>query len=165
LAVPDYQTLMLPVLQVAGDGQEHMIGQTIEIIASSFGLTDEDRNELLPSGTQFRFENRVHWARSYLKHAALVESTGRGKFRITQRGLQVLESNPTYINVKYLDQFPEFREFKSRSTHSQIPQEIEAESVHTPEENLEESYQSLRDDLALELIDRVMACSPRFFEN
>jgi restriction system protein len=164
LAVPDYQTLMLPVLQVAGDGQEHVIGETVEIIASNFGLTDADRNELLPSGRQFRFDNRVHWARSYLKQAALLESTGRGKFRITQRGLVVLESNPTYINVKYLDQFPEFREFKSRSSRSQIPQEIEEEAVHTPEEILEESYQSLRDELAQELISRVMACSPRFFE-
>jgi restriction system protein len=164
LAVPDYQTLMLPVLQVAGDGQEHVIGETVEIIASNFGLTDADRNELLPSGRQFRFDNRVHWARSYLKQAALLESTGRGKFRITQRGLEVLERNPAYINVKYLDQFPEFREFKSRSSRSQIPQEIEEEAVHTPEEILEESYQSLRDELAQELISRVMACSPRFFE-
>lgn len=164
MAVPDYQTLMLPVLQVAGDGQEHVIGETVEIIASNFGLTDADRNELLPSGRQFRFDNRVHWARSYLKQAALLESTGRGKFRITQRGLEVLESNPAYINVKYLDQFPEFREFKSRSSRSQIPQEIEEEAVHTPEEILEESYQSLRDELAQELISRVMACSPRFFE-
>jgi restriction system protein len=164
LAVPDYQTLMLPVLQVASDGQEHVIGETVEIIASNFGLTDADRNELLPSGRQFRFDNRVHWARSYLKQAALLESTGRGKFRVTQRGLEVLESNPPFINVKYLDQFPEFREFKSRSSRSQIPQEIEEEAVHTPEEILEESYQSLRDELAQELISRVMACSPRFFE-
>jgi restriction system protein len=164
LTVPDYQTLMLPVLQVAGDAQEHTIGETIEIIAANFGLTDEDRKELLPSGTQFRFDNRVHWARSYLKQAALLESTGRGKFRITQRGLEVLENSPVYINVKFLNQFPEFQEFKTRSPRSQVPEITQEESVHTPEEILEESYQSLRDELAQELINRVMLCSPRFFE-
>lgn len=164
MAVPDYQTLMLPVLQVASDGQEHTIGETIEIIASSFGLTDEDRKELLPSGTQFRFDNRVHWARSYLKQAALLENTGRGKFRITDRGIQVLQNNSQHINVKFLEQFPEFLEFKSRHSSSQVPEATEEESSHTPEEILEESYQSLRDELAQELINRVMQCSPRFFE-
>ncbi|MEO8606928.1 MAG: restriction endonuclease [Chloroflexota bacterium] len=164
MTVPDYQTLMLPVLQVAGDGQEHTIGETIEIIAVNFSLTDEDRKELLPSGTQFRFDNRVHWARSYLKQAALLESTGRGKFRITPRGLEVLENNLVYINVKFLNQFPEFQEFKSRTSRSEVPEVTEEESVHTPEEILEESYQSLRDELAQELINRVMLCSPRFFE-
>jgi restriction system protein len=164
MTVPDYQTLMLPVLQVAGDGQEHTIGETIEIIASTFGLTDTDRKELLPSGTQFRFDNRVHWARSYLKQAGLLDSTGRGKFRVTERGLEVLRSRPEYINVRFLRQFPEFLEFQSRTTKDEEPELTQEEPTHTPEEILEASYQSLRNDLSKELIDRVMSCSPRFFE-
>jgi restriction system protein len=164
MTVPDYQTLMLPVLQVAGDGQEHTIGEAIEIIASHFGLTEEDRKELLPSGTQFRFDNRVHWARSYLKQAGLLESTGRGKFRITERGTTVLETNPPHINVKFLDQFPEFQNFRSRSSRVEEHEVTEDEPTQTPEEILEASYQSLRNELAKELIDRVMGCSPRFFE-
>jgi restriction system protein len=146
MAVPDYQTLMLPVLQVAGDGQEHTIGETIEIIAASFGLTDEARKELLPSGTQFRFDNRVHWARSYLKQAGLLESTGRGKFRITERGFNVLETNPSQINIKFLDQFPEFQTFRSRSVQVEEQTTVEEEHTQTPEEVLEGSYQSLRNE-------------------
>jgi restriction system protein len=164
LTVPDYQTLMLPVLQVAGDGQEHVIGETIEIIASNFGLTDTDRNELLPSGRQFRFDNRIHWARTYLKQAGLLESTGRGKFRITERGFQVLRRNPTHIDNEFLKQFSEFLEFQSRSTKIEEAAQYQEEPTHTPEEILEASYQNLRNELAQELLDRVMSCSPRFFE-
>jgi restriction system protein len=165
MAVPDFQTLMLPVLQIAGDGQEHTTSETIEIIASHFGLTDADRNELLPSGRQFRFDNRVHWARAYLKMAELLENKGRGKFQITQRGLDVLNSNPTQINIKFLEQFPEFKAARTRSVTTEPPkQDHEEETTQTPEEILEASYQSLRNELAKELIDRVMGCSPRFFE-
>jgi len=164
MAIPDFQTLMLPVLQIAGDGQEHTTSETIEIIASHFGLTDSDRTELLPSGRQFRFDNRVTWARAYLKMSGLLESLGRGKFRITQGGLEVLQSNPERINIKFLEQFPEFKAARSRPAVVKDPQEVDVESSDTPEELLEASYQSLRSDLARELIDRVMACSPRFFE-
>lgn len=164
MAVPDYQSLMLPVLQIAGDGLEHTIGETIEIIASHFSLSEAERNELLPSGRQFRFDNRIHWARTYLKQAGLLESTGRGKFRITQRGLEVLKDNPPYINNDLLKQFSEFLEFQSRSTRIEEPLEDKEEPTHTPEEILEASYQNLRNELAQELLDRVKACSPRFFE-
>jgi restriction system protein len=134
MTVPDYQSLMLPVLQVAQDGLEHSIGETIEIIASGFGLTIEDRKELLPSGQQFRFDNRVHWARSYLKQAGLLENTGRGKFRITERGYQVLQEKPDHIDRKFLEQFPEFVQFQSRSSHSEEQTAIQEEPTHTPEE-------------------------------
>lgn len=164
MAVPDYQSLMLPVLQIAGDGQEHTINEAIEDIAAYFGLTDQDRKELLPSGKQFRFDNRVHWARSYLKQAGLLENTGRGRFCITQRGLQVLRSNPPHINREYLEQFPEFKEFQARSNRVTEEVETEQDKSHTPEEILEASYQNLRNELAEELIERVKACSPRFFE-
>lgn len=165
MTVPDYQTLMLPVLQVAGDGNEHTITDVVQILADSFHLTAEDRSELLPSGRQFRFDNRVHWARSYLKQAGLLQSTGRGKFRITERGIRVLESNPSFINQNFLQQFPEFLEFKNRTNKTEISvEEIEPETTQTPEEILEASYQSLRNKLAQEILERIMSCSPRFFE-
>ncbi len=118
MSVPDYQTLMLPVLQVGQDGNEHTISEVIEILADSFHLSAEDRSELLPSGRQFRFDNRVHWARSYLKQAGLLQNTGRGKFQITERGFAALQNNPGYINQNFLQQFPEFLEFKNRTSKS-----------------------------------------------
>lgn len=150
MSVPDYQSLMLPVLQFAQDGFEHTIGETIEAIGAMLALPDGDRKELLPSGRQFRFDNRVHWARSYLKQAGLLENTGRGKFRISERGMQVLQTNPAYIGQKYLEQFPEFMDFKNRSNRSdeEIEVEVAPDATHTPEEILEASYQNLRNDLA-----------------
>ena len=128
-------------------------------------LSAEDRSELLPSGRQFRFDNRVHWARSYLKQAGLLQNTGRGKFRITERGFGVLESNPVQINQSYLQQFPEFLEFKNRTSKSETTvEEIEPETTQTPEEILEASYQSLRNKLVQDILERIMSCSPRFFE-
>ncbi len=165
MTVPDYQTLMLPVLQVARDGNEHTISDVVQILADSFQLSTEDRNELLPSGQQFRFDNRVHWARSYLKQAGLLQNTGRGKFRITERGFSVLESNPSFINQSFLQQFPEFLEFKNRTNKTEVTvEEIEQETTQTPEEILESSYQSLRNKLVQDILERIMTCSPRFFE-
>ncbi|MBC6937941.1 MAG: hypothetical protein DWB42_19230 [Chloroflexi bacterium] len=108
MPIPDFQTLMLPVLQIAGDGQPHSTGEVIEIIASHFGLSDEDRKELLPSGGQFRLDNRIHWSLTYLKQAGLLESAGRGRFCITQRGIDALRSGPSRIDRQFLEQFPEY---------------------------------------------------------
>ncbi len=165
MSVPDYQTIMLPVLQVTHDGLEHTISEIVGVLADSFELTEQDRNELLPSGRQFRFDNRVHWARTYLKQAGLLESTGRGKIQITERGLAVLESKPNYINQAYLEQFPEFVAFKSRTNKpEEITTELEPETTQTPEEILDSSYQSLRNKLVQDILERIMSCSPRFFE-
>lgn len=166
VTIPDYQSLMLPLLQFAQDGNEHTTLEVIELLASHFGVTEEERKELLPSGKQYRFDNRVHWARAYLKMAGLVEGTGRGKFRITSRGLEVISSNPPFINRQFLSQFPEFLEAQARSTLSseQYENGTEQQPAQTPQERLETSYQFLRDELAKALIERVMACSPRFFE-
>ncbi len=101
----------------------------------------------------------------YTLQAGLLENTGRGKFRITERGFKVLESNPDHINQSFLLQFPEFLEFKNRTNKSEIPvEEIEPQTTQTPEEILDTSYQSLRDKLAQEILERIMSCSPRFFE-
>lgn len=163
--IPDYQDLMLPLLKLLEDGQEHSLGEAIETLASNFQLTDEERKELLPSGKQARFDNRVGWARTYLKKAGLLESTGRGKFCITNKGIEVLAANPGKITKKFLEQFPEFLEFKT--SLPLVPQEESTESeilTQTPQELLELGYQSLQKQLALDLLTLVKKCSPSFFE-
>jgi len=164
MAVPDFQTLMLPFLKVAADAQEHSLSEAIDALALEFGLADEDREELLPSGRQSRFDNRVGWARTYLKKAGLIESTGRGKFRITERGLSVLKDDPSKIDMKFLERFPEYVEFRSVSAQRAESDREDDESDQTPEEILELSYQDLRRDLAEELLERIKDCSSRFFE-
>src|SRR5215831_4459147 len=115
MAVPDYQNLMLPLLNVAGDGNEHSLNEAIEILAQQIGLDEIDRNEMLPSGMQRKFDNRVSWARTYLQKALLLSSPGRSKFRITERGMMVLKDHPSQINVKFLRQFPEFIAFHTHA--------------------------------------------------
>lgn len=156
---------MLPLLQLLRDGKEHSLSQAIETLALQFHLTEADRKELLPSGRQAKFDNRVGWARTYLKKAALLQSTGRGKFQITQRGLDVLKENPTEINNKYLEQFPEYLDFKnsSRQKNSGTTKKPDAFS-QTPQEILETSYQLLRNELAQDILQQIKTCSPKFFE-
>ena len=165
MAVPDYQTIMLPLLKFAGDGREHSLSEAIDALATEFGLTEEDLKELLPSGRQTIFYNRVGWARTYMKKAGLLENPGRGRFRITERGRSVLKENPPAIDSKYLERFPEYIEFKNAARQADKPDGKEVESDQTPEEVLELSYQELRRDLAQELLERIKECSPRFFEN
>ena len=117
MSVPDYQTLMLPVLSAASTG-EVRVGDAVDRIAELLALAPEDRAALLPSGRQTVLSNRVHWAKTYLMKAGLVESTRRGHFRITPRGEQVIASQPTRIDNTFLNQFEEFRQFKERSAQS-----------------------------------------------
>jgi restriction system protein len=167
MPVPDFQTVMLPLLKIASDGQEHTLLDADEKLAAAFGLSDEDRNELLPSGTQSKFYNRVRWAGTYLRKAGLIASAKRGKFGITTRGQEVLKASPQSITVQYLLQFPEFVEFRAQSQpsskdgHKEI---VTDEQGQTPEETLESAYQKLRLALAQELLDRIKGCSPKFFE-
>jgi restriction system protein len=166
MAVPDFQSVMLPLLKVLGDGEEHSLHEVISTLADQFDLTDEERRELLPSGRQAKLANRIGWARTYMKKAGLLESTGRGKFRINDRGLSVLRDDPPEINVKFLEQFPGFLEFhrgSSKDENNDLNDDA-ADKTKTPEEILEAGYQSLRGDLALDLLDRIMGCSPDFFE-
>ena len=161
MAIPDYQTIMLPLLKFAGDGQEHSLRETIDFLAHEFNLSDEERKEFLPSGSQATFDNRVGWARTYMKKAGLLESTRRGYFCITAPGKKILAQNPQKINVKFLKQFPEFVEFQKPKKKGEIdspPIEI------TPEESLEAAYQELQDSLADELLYTIKTCSPEFFE-
>lgn len=162
MAIPDYQTAMLPLLRFLGDGKEHAVGEAVDALATEFGLSDQERQQLLPSGTSTVIGSRVGWARTYMKKAGLVDSTKRGVIRITDRGVQVLKKKPARIDVKFLDQYPEFVEFRTRnnesSTHS-----VETPAA-TPEEALEEANERLRASLESELLQRVKSASPAFFE-
>jgi hypothetical protein len=117
--IPDYQTLMLPILELASDGQEHRIGDVIEPLGKKFGLRPDEFAEMLPSRRQAVFNSRVHWAKTYLAQAKLLEITRRAHFRITDRGREVLRKNPSRVDVRLLEQFPEFNEFKERARASQ----------------------------------------------
>ncbi len=151
---------MLPLLKLASDKSEHSFRESVEELDLEFILTDDERKEFLPSGTQPIFDNRVGWASTYLKKALLLESKKRGYFQITDRGLKVLERNPSNINVKFLKQFPEFNDFvKPSKKVEEEGNEVVIED-QTPEEDLEYSYQKLRDTMAQELISKVKSCHP-----
>ncbi len=165
--LPDYQSLMLPVLRYCGDGKDHTLRETIEALQDEFKLTDEERKELLPSGRQAVFDNRVGWARTYLKKAGLLDSPRRGHVVVTDRGKSVLGASPERIDVKYLEQFNEFLEFRDSSRNREVDAQHTAETSSdsgTPEEALEAAHQQLRGALADEILEKVKECSPKFFE-
>jgi restriction system protein len=170
MAVPDYQSVMLPLLRLAAEkGEEISTGEAVEFLAEEFGLTDEDLKEMLPSGIQPTFVNRVGWASTYMKKAGLLEATRRGFYRITPRGQDLLKKKPKIINVKLLKQYPEFLEFQQlKGTRSaekvKDAKEPPDTSEATPSEALEAAYENLRDELADELLARLKKSSPSFFE-
>lgn len=166
MAIPDYQSIMLPLLKFAGDNQEHTIREAIDYIADAFKLAEQDRKEILPSGSQYIIDNRVGWARTYLKKAGLLESPKRSYFKITSLGLNVLKKSPSAINVKFLEQFPLFIEFRNtkKEKDEEEEHEVETSSSQTPQELLEYGYQKIKKDLSQELLGFVKQSSPRFFE-
>lgn len=170
MAIPDYQTLMLPVLRLASDGSEHKFSKAVEELADEFNLSSEERNELLPSGSQAVFNNRVGWARSYLKQAGLLASPKRGFFTITQKGSELIATNPLCIDSSTLERYPEFIEFKSRKkekgaeSETELVATFEQESSLTPEDALASAYNKLRSALESEILIAVKESSPSFFE-
>jgi restriction system protein len=165
MSIPDFQTIMLPLLELASDGKEHKLSDAIEYLATHFDLTDTERQELLPSGKQARFANRVGWACTYLKKAGLLTYPARGKFQITQRGLDILAQKSSRIDIKYLKQFPEYLDFIGTNANS--PAATEAANLpaaQTPDEAIELAHRELRQNLAQELLERIKTASPAFFE-
>lgn len=165
--IPDYQSLMLPLLRLVSDRQEHKYRDIIENLATAYQVTEEERKELLASGNQAVFDNRVGWAKTYLKKAGLLESPKRAIFVITQVGLDTLKKTPERIDAKYLKQFPAFLEFQNASRNgSDTEEKITAITVseQTPEETLDKAYQQIRKSLASEILQRVVNLSPTFFE-
>jgi restriction system protein len=166
MAIPDYQTVMLPLLRFLKDGKEHNIGEVVESLASEFHLSTEERQQLLGSGQQTVIRNRAGWARTYLTKAGLIASTRRGHFRITERGQSALASKPERIDVKYLEQFPEFVAFRElrHERPDEVPVPVSNSSDATPEEALDAAYGRLRLDLEAEVLEQVKGASPSFFE-
>jgi len=166
MAIPDYQTIMLPLLKFAGDGKVYSKHEAVEYLANEFELTEEERKELLPSGKQGLFDNRVAWAKTYIKQARLIDSPKRGLFVITERGKQVLSQNLDKIDIKLLDQFSEFVEFKQikKDKGKQIEKVARVSPETNPEESLEAAYQELQESLASDLIQNIKQCAPDFFE-
>ncbi len=165
MAIPDFQSIMLPLLRFGGDKEEHSLRETITYLAKKFGLTEEEQRELLPSGKQTTFDNRVGWARTYMEAAGLLEKPRRAHFKITQRGLNALASNPGAINIQYLEQFEEFVEFRQpRREKPDTKTEIQKAVIETPEEALEAAHQTLREGLSSEMLQTIKKCSPEFFE-
>lgn len=163
MSVPDYQTLMLPLLNRTSDGQEHTLPSLVDALAAEFRLTDPERRELLPSGGQFLFDNRVGWARTYLKKAGLVASPKRGIIQITERGRQVLREKPARVDNKLLRRFPEFLEFQNSKTDEKETSGTVDEPLD-PQESIEAGYQRIKKQLSSELLVRIKSASPRFFE-
>lgn len=167
--IPKYHELMLPLLEFCKDGKEQTTREVVAQISQQFALTQSQLAEMLPSGQQTVFENRIGWAKTYLAKARLLEKTGRGKFKITARGQEFLKAKPKGITAKDLEKFDEFLEFRQKnrdddqSTNS-VAELITEEEGLTPEESLELGYQKLRRALALEVLDNVKECSPGFFE-
>jgi restriction system protein len=161
MSIPDFQTIILPLLELAGDSKEYKLAEAIELLANHFNLSDAERKELLPSGKQARFNNRVGWSRLHLNGAQLLTQTSRGKFQITQRGLDVLKQKPSRIDVKFLKQFPEYLDFIGVKSNSP---EVMPLLVQTPDELMDLAHEQLRQNLAQELLERIKSASPAFFE-
>jgi len=169
MAVPDYQSLMLPLLKLADEEKAEISnGDAVEALGNRLGLTEADLKELLPSGVQPTFVNRVAWAATYMRKAGLLESIRRGYFKITARGKELLEKKPKVINVKLLKQYPEFLAFQQlKGTRTGEKKDAAATveaATATPSEALENAYENLRDELGDELLSRVKKAPPAFFE-
>jgi restriction system protein len=169
MTIPDYQSLMLPVLAASASG-EVRIGTVIDGLAEQLGLTEDERTALLPSGKQAIFSNRVHWAKTYLSKAGLVEGTRRGHFKITASGEEVLNSHPARIDNAFLEQFDKFKQFREKSTQntseSQHPTAPAFESQQaTPDEVMRVAHRQIEAAFAQELLDRIQAAPPDFFEH
>lgn len=172
MSVPGYQEFMLPLLKIAADGQEHKVAEAMETLARDMAISDEDKALLLPSGLQTRLYNRVTWAVTYLSKSLLLERSGRGRFKITERGREILNNNPPRIDNRFLNQFAEYREFKTKRALKAAETKkasgadvLDDDTDITPEERLAAAHEELRDALADDLQQRVRDSSPKFFEH
>lgn len=164
MAVPRFQEIMLPMLNLAADGKVWALVDAREELARHFQLTREEQEELLPSGRQSRFVNRVAWAKVYLQRGGLLSSSERAHFQITKRGKDVLANSPEEISINFLSQYPEFQDFRNRSVKQDNTESGNENDSDTPEEVLESAYVTIRKSLISDILDRVKSCNPRFFE-
>jgi len=160
---------MLPLLRFAADGKEHALKEAVAALTVEFQLTDAEKNEYLPSGQQTVFQNRVGWARTYMKKAELLASPRRGYLAITDRGQSVIAEKPAAIDVDFLERFPEFVEFKAlRHQKEELPADGSGappgDAGKTPHEALESAYDRLRSELAAEILSTIKVSEPALFE-
>jgi len=165
LAVPGFQTWFTPFLKALSDGQVHLITDLYQELADQMKLTPEDKKELLPSGKQQTYKNRIGWARTYLSKAGLVEVPNRGECRITSEGLSVLSNSKEDIDVKYLKRYTTFVSFHQVSKTSTQEDASNNDSIASPDETLEMAYLELRNALRQEVLDKVKKSPPDFFES
>ena len=172
--IPNYQSIMKPLLNLISDGKEHSVKNTVEEIANFFNLSDEERSEFLPKGNQTLIYNRVNWAKFYLKGAGLLESTRTGFFKITDLGMKIINKNPDNIDTKFLERFPDFIEFKNKSNKNNQNND-DAKSLlnnegsqgvftDTPDVLIEKSYNEINDKLKSDLLEKINEMPPHFFE-
>src|SRR5262245_9328879 len=166
MPIPDFQTLMRPLLAHLTDGVDHSNQETASVLADQFHLSKDERTQLLPSGKQSVFTNRVAWAKSHLKQAGLVESPRWGVYRITPRGESVLRDTDGPINMKVLSQFPEYQEFRAKKAvaEAEVVKEPPSADEMTPEEYIEYGYKQVRQKLAREILDRIKRLTRNVFE-
>jgi restriction system protein len=170
MPIPDFQSIMLPLLQLSSDGKEWRIADATERLSDAYSLTPEEKNQLIPSGRARSFNNRVAWAKVYLSKAGLITPTKRAHFVISGQGRKVLSSPPDRITIKFLTQFPEFQEFRKESTTQEdspgtpsLDQVVE--SPLAPDEMMRNAHAQLEQVLAGELLQKIHQCTPAFFEN
>ena len=165
MAIPDFQSLMLPVLKESASG-EVRISDVVAVLGGKLGLTEAELSELLPSGKQTTFANRVNWAKSYLGKAGLITLTKRAYFEISDRGRAVLANPPSAINIKFLESFPEFREFREATPENQSAPQSSSTSFRalTPDEVIRSASEELQQSLSAELLSKILAAPPDFFE-
>ncbi len=160
--LPDLQTVMLPLLQALADGELHPVRELSDALSARFRLAEDEKGQRLPGGQQTVLGTRVARAEAYLRRAGLVENPSRGVTRITAAGFDVLAQKPARIDLALLRRFPSYVAYRQRSLAEGSGADVDAPA--TPEESMESSYRMLRGDLADELLERVRACSPQFFE-
>lgn len=164
MSIPDYQTLMLPLLSFLSDGREHNLSEATQTISDQYKLPTEERQQLLPSGQQTIIRNRIGWARTYMAKAGLIAGVRRGYWKISPRGKEVLATNPDRIDVHYLQRYAEFQAFRDLRHEKEVIVSENQPNNYTPEEALDRAYQNLREDLESELLEQVRVATPTFFE-
>jgi restriction system protein len=166
MAVPDYETLMLPVLKYLSDGQVRKTAQLVSFIAERFHLSPEDRKQLIPSGRAKLINNRVGWACTYLRKAGLISSPRRAYNQITDDGTGVLASHPQKIDITFLQQFPKFRQFQedSKAIEKQEAKASATLTEQTPEEIIGAQSELINSSLAADLLEQITTMSPDAFE-
>lgn len=165
--IPDFQTLMLPLLKHIGDNEEHSKKEVVETLANKMNLTEEEKREMLPSRNQPVFYNRVTWVIAHFKAAKIIENIRRGYIKVTPLGLDILKQNPDLINLKFLKQLPTYQEamnnWKNKSTSEEISKNEDNE-IKTPEELIDSGYLSIRKSLEQDILEKLKSVHPAFFE-